>query len=760
MTDRPRTAKARRATARQPVAKQKGVRWFYAQHIKPRLTKRLLKWVIIVAVVIGIILPIGTYAYYARDISNRERLMNRNNTGIILKDRNGVAFYSSGVRSSKDDIPLSQISDYVEQAAIASEDKDFYHHHGFSFRGTARAFVNNVTNRDATASGGSTITQQLVKNKLLGSQKNYLRKYQEVSMSIAVERRYTKQEILNMYLNSAYFGDGAFGINDAAHTYFAKDASELTLAESSLLIGLLPAPSSYSPVTGSPERAKTAQKNVLRKMVATGKITSAQRDQALAAELAYSNDANKGGDEYAQHYAGMIIKELEEKYGEERVKRSGFTITTTLDLNKQKQAEQIIRDHIQLTTSRGGKNAGLVSVDPKTGQVLALVGSVDYYNKEFGQVNMATALRQPGSSFKPIYYSDAIDRGLITAATILDDKKTTFGGSYTPSNYDGKYKGKMTVRSALAESRNVPAVEVMQKETVSKAIDAAHRMGVNSVNDPNRYGLSLALGTAEVRLLDMASAYGAFAHDGQRFEPTMYTKIVDKFGKTIASTKQSKPKKVISPEAAYIVSSILSDTSARAPTFGSSLNITGKTVALKTGTTNDNRDAWTIGYTPSIVTGVWLGNNENKPMQSLAGGSSAGAIWKKVMTQYLQNMPKEEFVKPAGIVVMRICIGNSSRSEYFKRGTEPADTCKRSEPTPKPDKEKKDEKEQEQTPTNNGNQDNPGQGGGSGGTGDPGNTTTPPPADGGGTTPTDPGTPGGRGGDGGTTPPPPDGTTP
>jgi 1A family penicillin-binding protein len=723
-----------------------------------------LKWVIIVAVIIGIVLPISTYAYYARDISNRERLMNRNNTGIILKDRNGVAFYSSGVRSSKDDIPLSQISDYVEQAAVASEDKDFYHHHGFSFRGTARAFVNNVTNRDATGSGGSTITQQLVKNKLLGSQKNYLRKYQEVSMAVAVERRYTKDEILSMYLNSAYFGDGAFGINDAAHTYFAKDAAQLTLAESSLLIGLLPAPSHYSPVTGTPERAKAAQRNVLRKMVATGKITAAQRNQALAAELAYSNDASKGGVEYAQHFANMIITELEDKYGEERVKRSGFTIMTTLDLSKQKQAESIIRDQVALTTARGGKNAGLVSIDPKNGQVLALVGSVDYYNKEFGQVNMATALRQPGSSFKPIYYSDAINRNLITAATILDDKRTTFGGTYTPSNYDGRYKGKMAVRNALAESRNVPAVEVMQKETVSKAIDAAHRMGITTVNDPNKYGLSLALGTAEVRLLQMTGAYGAFAQQGQRYDPVLYTKIVDKYGSTITQAKPQKPKKVLSPETGYIMASILSDTNARAPTYGTSLNIPGKTVALKTGTTNDNRDAWTIGFTPSIVTGVWMGNNENQPMRSLAGGSGAGAIWKRVMTEYLKSTPREEFPRPSGIVTVAICSGTELRAtraggnthtEYFKSGTEPTKTC--NAPAPVKNEDKKDEKEQEQNQTNNNgntnNGDNNGNGNGNGGTTTEPPTPTDPPT-------TDPGTGGGgggRGGDGGgsTTPPPP-----
>ena len=734
---------------------------FYNRRVKPHLTKKNICRAVVVLLAILIILPIATYAYYARDIGDRDRLMNRNNTGIILRDRHGEAFYSSGILSTKDDIPLSKISDYVERAAVASEDKDFYHHHGFSVRGTARAFIENITNRNVSGSGGSTITQQLVKNKLLGSQKNYLRKYQEVAMAIAVERRYTKDEILDMYLNSAYFGDGAFGINDAAHTYFAKDASQLNLAESAMLIGLLPAPSHYSPVTGDPELAKNAQRNVLRKMVATGKITDAERKTALSTQLSYSSDAQKGGADYAQHFADMVVKELEDKYGEERVKRSGFIVTTTLDLSKQKAAEQLIREQVAKTTARGGSNAGLVSMDPKTGQVLALVGSVDYYNKEFGQVNMATALRQPGSSFKPIYYSDAIDRGLITAATILDDKPTTFGGTYSPRNYDNRYKGKMAVRNALAESRNIPAVEVMQKETVSSAVKAANRMGIDTVKDPNKYGLSLALGTAEVRLLQMTDAYTAFANQGQQHTAVLYTKVTDKFGNTVTKTKVDKPKKVLSPEAAYIMSSILSDTSARAPTYGTSLNIPGHTVALKTGTTNDSRDAWTIGFTPSIVTGVWMGNNANRPMQGLAGGSGAGAVWKAVMTEYLKSMPREQFVKPSGIVTIMICtgtelraeggVGSGVRTEYFKHGTEPTGTCNQPKPTHDDEKKKKDDTEEENNqpqpkPQNQGQGTGPGSGtggstgsgtgpgGGGDGSGGGSGTTTPPPDGGGGGT--------------------------
>ncbi len=710
----------------------------YAYRVRPHLTRRRVMQLAIIGAIVLIAIPLVTYAYYARDIGNRERLMNRNNTGLVLKDRSGTVFYSSGVRSSTDNVPLSAISDDVEKAAVASEDKDFYHHHGFSVRGTGRAMLDNLLHHNASRAGGSTITQQLVKNKLLGSQKNYLRKYQEVAMAVAVERAYDKNDILDMYLNSAYFGDGAFGIDDAAHTYFAKSAANLNLAESSMLVGLLPAPTAYSPVTGDKALAKRMQANVLRKMVATGKITSQQQQAALNTQLSYSNDAKKGGALYAQHFADMVTDELNKKYGEERVKRSGFTVTTTLDLSMQKTAEQIIKEQVALTTSRGGKNAGLVSIDPKNGQVRALVGSVDYYNKDFGQVNMATALRQPGSSFKPIYYSDAIDRGLVTAATILDDKPTTFGGTYSPHNYDNSYKGKMAVRNALAESRNIPAVQVMQKEGVSNAVKAANRMGITTVNDPNKYGLSLALGTAEVQLLQSTSAYTSFANQGQHYSPVLFTSVTDKYGKTILKPQSPKASKVLSPEAAYIIDSILSDTSARAPTYGTSLNISGHTVALKTGTTNDSRDAWTIGFTPSIVTGVWLGNNENKPMIGLAGGSGAGAIWKRVMTSYLHGKANENFTKPNDIVTIGVCIGtelradsNSGsgiRTEYFKPGTEPQGSCK-GKAKPQEDNAKKQDNTDEQPKNDNKPDNSNGQGNGDGTTTTPTDTTQPAPTD-------------------------------
>jgi membrane peptidoglycan carboxypeptidase len=290
----------------------------------------------------------------------------------------------------------------------------------------------------------------------------------------------------------------------------------------------------------------------------------------------------------------MVVDELKEKYGEERVTRSGFDVTTALDSHWQKQAEQIIKDRVAIMRSQGGRNASLVAMDPRTGEVKALVGSVDWENASFGQVNMATTLRQPGSSFKPIYYSKAIDEHLINAATILDDKRTTFGGTYTPDNFDHIYKGRMSVRSALAQSRNVPAVQVMQKLGVSNAAKAAQEMGLTSVNKPEKYGLTLAVGTAEVKLTNMTNAYAAFADGGDLHQQILIKEVKDKGGKRIFKAKEQKHR-VRSQQASFIISSILSDNTARAPLYGSALNLYGRSAAVKTGTTNDNIDAWTVG---------------------------------------------------------------------------------------------------------------------------------------------------------------------
>lgn len=642
----------------------------------------------ILAVVLVAIPPI-TYAYFVKDISNKERLMNRNNTGVMLVDKNGEAFYSFGRVNQQNDIKLGQISDNLEKAVVASEDKEFYNHPGYSIKGIAGAIYANILNKDLKRYGGSTITQQLVKNNLLSSGKSFLRKYEEVSIAVAVDRKYTKQEILEMYLNSVYFGEGAFGISSAAKTYFGKDPQNLSLAESSLLVGLLPAPSAYSPISGDAGLAKKQQERVLNRMVSVNYISEAEKEAALSEKLSFDSSTVVFNSR-AQHFALMVLDELNKRYGEERVTRSGFRVNTGIDLNWQKAAEEQVKARARQLASQGGNNSALVAIDPRNGQIRALVGSADWDNTEFGKVNMADSPRQPGSSFKPIYFAEALNKRIITPATILSDSPRSFG-SYKPQNYDFRYLGDITTRRALAQSRNLTAIEVMEKLGVGEAAKAAQRMGISDVNEPDKYGLTLALGTAETKLLDMTNAYAAFANEGRQFKPVSIVSITDKFGKEVYRNKE-RNKRVQSSEASFLISSILSDQQARAPTFNS-LNIPGRQVAVKTGTTNDNKDAWTIGYTPSVAVGVWVGNNASRPMSGVAGASGAGPVWRGSMQKFLAGTKAEEFNQPSRVERVLICSANGLRAErdsgntyneYFIRGTAPEQKCNVAPPPPPP----------------------------------------------------------------------------
>lgn len=602
-----------------------------------------------------IITPIATYAYYYNDIGNQERLLNRNNTGVVLLDKHGEAFFSTGRAIERDLVPLKSISDTTEEALVAAEDKDFYEHAGFDIFGILRALYTNVLARDIEG-GGSTITQQLAKNTLLTERQTVLRKYQELTIAMAIEQRYSKEEILTMYLNSVYYGENAFGIDQAAENYFNKEPSELTLAESAMLIGVLPAPSAYSPISGDPELAKQRQTTVLSRMVRNGYITEAEKTAALGQELAYGEGAGSVQND-APHFTEMILSDLYEKYGEERVSRSGFRVTTTLDLKLQKKANTSVENNMAFVEANGGSNASLVAIDPKTGGVLALVGSADYDNEKFGKVNMATSARQPGSSFKPLYYADALADGKITPVTVLEDKPTDFGGGYTPLNADRTFRGNVTVRQALNWSLNIPSVKVMQKEGVSNAVQMAEKLGINTLDETRDYGLSLALGSAEVPLTQMTNAYATFANQGERHDISNVRSIKDKYDQTVF-VQDLESEKAISSEGAYLISNILSDNTTRSAVFGGSLNVVGtdgrvKTAAVKTGTTDDSRDAWTIGYTPDIAVGVWVGNNDNTIMNN-GGAGMAGPIWRQMMGEVIgTNNPS--FRQPSGITKATVC---------------------------------------------------------------------------------------------------------
>ena len=623
-----------------------------------------------------ILTPLITYLLLARDVADKERLMNRNNTGIVLTDKDGKPFYSIGRAEHRNSVPLSDISDYTKKALIASEDKDFYKHGGFSILSIFRAAFTRV-------GGGSTITQQLAKNTLLSDQRTFLRKYQELTMSIAIEQQYSKDEILEMYLNSVYYGENAFGIEEAAQAYFKKSPKDLDLAESAMLIGLLPAPSAYSPISGSKDYAKQRQTTVLTRMVNNGFITEADKQAALGQELVYGDGASKANS-IAPHFAEMVIRELTKKYGEEKVKRSGYQVRTSLDSTAQTALNDSLAAGMPHINAMGGSNASGVVIDPKTGEVRALVGSADYNNADWGKVNMVTTARQPGSSFKPIYYSYALADGVITPATVLDDKVIDFGGGYIPRDADRREasRGQMPVRKALSMSLNIPSVHVMQKYGITKSVEAANKLGIDTVKKDNNYGLALALGAAEAPLMNMTNAYAAFANQGQQFSPTMITEINDKFNKKIYTNGNRQPQQVISKEGAYLISSILSDNSARAPIFGSSLTVGGQTVAVKTGTTNDSRDAWTIGYTPSYAVGVWVGNNNNEAMAS-GGSDMAGPIWRGTMQKLLANQRNEAFPVPSGIVQKLTCSngglanrqGNGTYNEYYMAGALPTEKC-------------------------------------------------------------------------------------
>ena len=633
-----------------------------------------------------IVVPIATYFYYARDISNQERLMNRNNTGVVFYDKNDEVFYSIGRSKQQELVSLDDMSQDLKDAVIASEDKDFYNHNGFSVLSIGRALFTNLSNGDLTAYGGSTLTQQLAKNTLLTQNKSFMRKYQELAVSIAIEQNYSKDEILTMYLNSVYFGENAFGISDAARTYFDKTPAELDLAESAMLIGLLPAPSAYSPINGSRDAAVERQGIVLERMERNGYITAEEREDATDTKLTYARQSQQANP--APHFTEMVLEELSEQYGYEQVMRSGYQVKTTLNLEMQKSLNANLRANMPFIEANSGSNASAVAIDPTNGEIRALVGSADYGNEEWGKVNMVTTARQPGSTFKSLYYAGALAEGIVTPASVLSDRPINING-WQPQNADRTFRGDVTLRESISQSLNIPSIEVMQKYGVDKSIEQAEALGVSSLDPAADYGLSLAIGSAEVPLLEMTNAYATLANQGERHDTSMILSIRDKFDKTIYTAPRANTERAISQAGAFLISDILSDNAARAPIFGSSLTVPNKTVAVKTGTTDENRDAWTIGYTPSLTIGVWVGNNDNSVMFN-GGSGMAGPIWRGAMSDILADRPDEQFSAPASVVERRTCFSNHGLAtnnisegtyrEYYLSTALPTLTCTPEEP--------------------------------------------------------------------------------
>lgn len=645
-----------------------------------KLYKQELIILSVALVTIIIFIPVFTYIYFAKDLTTKESIMNRNNTGIVLLDRHGDVFFQFYNAHYRKFVPLTEIPNSVKESVIVAEDKDFYKHPGFSIPSLIAALFANLKEGELSY-GGSTITQQLVKSSLLTPRKSILRKAQEIVLAQEIERRFTKNEILEMYLNSVYFGEGAFGIESASNAYFGKQAKDLTLSEASLLAGLLSAPSVYSPLSGDYKKGRERQNYVLGEMVEAKYITNKEKDIAYNNKLDFSS-SKESISTFAPHFALMVKDQLEKEYGEEQIARSGFKIHTTLDLDWQKKVVPIVEEQVASLEGSGATNASVVVIDPKTGEIRVLVGSKNWFDTKFGKVNMATTPRQPGSSFKPIVYALALENKLITPASALKDQRTVFAGNYRPENYDKRFRGNVLVRRALANSLNVPAVQVQQMVGVGKTLEFSKYLGLSTITEEADYGLSLVLGTASVKLTELTNIYAMFANKGKLHEVTSITKIEDKNGEVIYSKKISEEQK-ISEETAFLISSILSDNRARAEIFGDALTI-NRPAAVKTGTTEDYKDALTIGYTPQFAVGVWVGDNNNKPMNNIAGSLGAAPIWRRVMEVLHINVPVQNFEPPSGVKRIAVCPSSGllvrnqyfgAITEYFIDGTQPTRYC-------------------------------------------------------------------------------------
>jgi 1A family penicillin-binding protein len=627
----------------------------------------------------GLGLAVAGYTYIALSLPAPEELQTRsvNFASTKIYDRNGGLLYEvfdpQGGRRTL--VPLENISPYLRQAIIATEDKRFYQHPGVDPIGITRAVWQNVKEQ-SIISGASTIPQQLARTVFLSpeerAQRTLWRKIKEAVLATEITRRYPKDIILEVYLNTIYYGNLAYGIEAAAQTYFGKTAADLTLAEAALLAGLPQSPALYDPFT-NPEAAKTRQAVVLGLMVEEGYITPAQAEAARSEELQF---VTQRGDIRAPHFVTYVRQLLEQKYGSAVLYQGGLQVYTTLDLRLQEIGERVAREQVAALANKHVTNAALVAIRPSSGEILAMLGSVDFFNPEIdGQVNVALRLRQPGSAIKPVTYAAAFEKGWTPASLIMDVPTEFPDGAnppYKPTNYDEKFHGPVLVRTALGSSYNIPAVKTLQYVGLPTFLEMAHRLGIHSLNRPD-YGLSLTLGGGDVTLLELTGAYAVFANGGRQMPPVAVLRIVDNYGRVIEEHHlpegEQEGQPVLSPQHAYLITSILSDNEARTPAFGpNSVLKLSRPAAVKTGTTNDWRDNWTVGYTPDLVAGVWVGNSDNTPMAEISGVAGAGPIWHNFMEEALADTPPREFIRPGGIETIEICADS---------GTLPSEVCPR-----------------------------------------------------------------------------------
>lgn len=556
-------------------------------------------------------------------------------------------------------VPFEDMGINIKNATVAIEDSEFYQHRGIRVKAILRAILVNLSKRKLSQ-GGSTITQQIIKNTLLTSERTITRKLKEWILSLKIERVMSKEDILEIYLNEAPYGGNIYGVDEASREFFGKKPTELTLAEASYLAAIPKAPTYYSPYGENKDQLNNRKNLVLTRMLELNFINEEEYQNAKNEVVEFLSEQPIGIQ--APHFVFFIREYLEEKYGKEVVEEGGLRVITTLDYNLQKKAEEIVLKYaLENEEKYNASNASLVAINPKTGEILVMVGSRNYFDEKIdGKFNVATAQRQPGSSFKPFVYATAFKKGYTPNSIVFDVPTEFFVGCdsfgkalpgynqnrcYHPENYDGLYKGPTTLRDGLAQSRNVPSVKLLYLVGINDSIKTAFDMGIKTLTDPNRYGLTLVLGGGEVKLLDMTSAYGVFATGGVRHPYQSILRVEDADG-LVLEEYQDKPVKVLEKNIALLISDILSDNEARAPLFGSRsfMYFEGRAVAGKTGTTDKSRDGWLIGYTPSVVVGVWSGNNDNSPMKK--GSSVSGDLWHDFMQEALNNLPIEGFEEP------------------------------------------------------------------------------------------------------------------
>lgn len=637
-----------------------------------------------------------------------------------IYDRKGNVLYRQYSDIDRELVRINDIPQNIINATIAIEDQDFYKHNGISFSGIARAAKKNVF--DERLEGGSTITQQLVKNVLLTPGRTIKRKLKEIVLALEIEHKYSKNEILEMYLNSISYGGTAYGINSASKKYFGKDLENLTLAESAYLAGLPAAPSTYSPFGSRPEYGKYRQKDVLSRMVEDNYITSEEASRAYSEKLQFAKQLDKI---IAPHFVTYTLSYLEKKYGQKLIQQGGLEVYTSLDPELQSALEDVVEKNVKKLENNNVTNGAAIITNPKTGEILAMVGSVNFWDiQNDGNVNVTISPRQPGSSIKPLMYAMALENGY-TLSTIINDSPVSYNiigqKAYSPKNYDGKFHGNVSLKIALASSYNVPAVKVLNTLGVTQFIEHASKMGISTWKNKPDYGLSVTLGAGEVKMTDMAVAYGVFANGGYRRNLTPVLKIYDPYGILISendcvnllkespsiltrkvffdthayASNKSKTEypqncyrqKVVEPSTAYLISDTLSNNYFRTPAFGlnSALNIKNKQVAVKTGTTQNLKDNWAIGYTNDYVVAAWVGNNDGATMKNIVSGySGASIIWRETFDYIIKNRDvKDKIAMPSGLIEVEICPTTNTlacptcknEKRVYKKGEEPRYHC-------------------------------------------------------------------------------------